>query len=533
VLLARAPSLLEVPELARDRSHEAPGIADRLHREARLPQRVLDRARIAHGLVDLGIELGELALQPFHDAPRALRRDLPAPQRLRRVALRLLGRAEDAVRVAEGGNGTAGDGLHGLVADGAGRARLQVAAQLVGRVPANELLPRALRLLPLAPRVLRGLLERGHRGVRFRRVLPLRGDRRPLLRARLPEPIPPAGDRDELLRHRLRGQEDSVPVRVEGDGGERRLVGLALLLEPRALRVGLAERLLRGPRALLLGETVGLPLVAVAPGLPHAAGEIETLAKRLLPAAEALAVALRAREVGAQGFQALGRRVGVLRGELPGDELGLLPGLRRPPVGERVHLLVDLQVQERDQDLAPLVRPPLEERVELALGQHDRAREGVVVEADDLPHLLVDLARPVGERFPSLAVPALEARLGRTSAGPGGPHDAVRPLPHLELEVHGDALRPVADELAVLLRHPRHLAVEREHERVDERGLAGPRRARDREEVEGLQVERQLLLEGGEALDLQPAGPHPCASSYRAWKSRASSGAGAAPFLRS
>ena len=218
---------------------------------------------------------------------------------------------------------------------------------------------------------------------------------------------------DELLRGGLRLQQQSVAVGVEGERGERRFVCFAPSLQPLATLVRFPEHRLGRFRPLFLRGAVGLGRLPLSPGLSDTARDFQPLADRLLLPAEPVALLLRHAELDPKSLEVPWRRVGVLGGELLREELGLVAGFRGLAVGQRVHLLVDLQVEEGDQDLPALVRTTLEERVELALGQDHGARERVVVEADDLPNLLLHLARAVAKGLPALAVPALEPRLGR------------------------------------------------------------------------------------------------------------------------
>ncbi len=193
--------------------------------------------------------------------------------------------------------------------------------------------------------------------------------------------------------------------------------------------------------------------------------------------------------------------------ELARDELGLAPGVGRAQVGGLLHALVDLERQQRHQDLAALLGLALQEGVELPLRQHHRASEGVVIEAHDALHLGLDLGGAVGQRLGTVRAHLLQSDLGRAAHAHGARH-AVALGPHLELEAHAQALGPVGDELLVLAPHARHLAEEREGQRVDERGLAGPGGAGDGEQVEAVEVEHGLLAEGRQPLDLEPHGPH-------------------------
>ncbi len=211
-------------------------------------------------------------------------------------------------------------------------------------------------------------------------------------------------------------------------------------------------------------------------------------------------------------LERLRRRVLVVTRELGGDEVGLAPRVGRSAVGDLLHLDVDVEVQQRDQDLVALLRLALQEGVELPLRQHHRAGEGIVVETHDLLDLVLDVLHPPRERLEALRRLLLEHGLGVAREARGAGHPVATPA-DFEVELDGEPLGPVADELLVLATHPRHLAVEAEDDGVDERRLAGAGGPGDGEEVEAVEVEKGALLEGGEALELQPQGPHPCASS--------------------
>ena len=94
----------------------------------------------------------------------------------------------------------------------------------------------------------------------------------------------------------------------------------------------------------------------------------------------------------------VGRHAGVLAVEQLSDRVRACPLV----LGERVrvlrHPLEDREPEELGEDVAPLLRIARQELRELALGQQDRPRERVVVQADQAPHDLVHVADPVGER---------------------------------------------------------------------------------------------------------------------------------------
>ena len=127
--------------------------------------------------------------------------------------------------------------------------------------------------------------------------------------------------------------------------------------------------------------------------------------------------------------------------------------------------------------------------------------------------VLERLERAVGALHCSRRAPRLPVRL---------PADAVAVAAHAEVELDGHGLRAVRDQLARLAAHARHLPVERPRHRVEQRGLARPRRAGDREQPPVLEVEDCGLLERREPTHLQAQRPHgsvaasPAASAARA-----------------
>ena len=199
--------------------------------------------------------------------------------------------------------------------------------------------------------------------------------------------------------------------------------------------------------------------------------------------------------------------------ELALDEVGFGLRGRASLVGELLHALVDGEVQERHQDLAALLGLALQEGVELALREDDRAREAVVVEAEDAVDLRPDLLDAVGEGLGRVRGDPLEALLGGL-VGAGGARDAVALLPDSELEQDREALGAVADELLVVVADAGDLAVEGEADRVDQGRLAGAGRAGDGEQVEAREVELELVAEGGEAFERELVRPHFAASSW-------------------
>ena len=120
--------------------------------------------------------------------------------------------------------------------------------------------------------------------------------------------------------------------------------------------------------------------------------------------------------------------------------LGLQGGLRPGGCGARANRepLEEFEPKQVREDLAPLLRVPDQEVLELALRQDHRAGERVVVEPDgplDQGIRRLDLVRSFARRAPAVRGPRLEPDLRRTAQGrrsrdqpPGGAH----------LELEGD-----------------------------------------------------------------------------------------------
>ena len=285
---------------------------------------------------------------------------------------------------------------------------------------------------------------------------------------------------------------------------------------------GAVERGVGGVEALAFVRVVlreARLLLLVGAGL---LGERRGLDEGLKACLGLLGAALGGLELGLLLLEGLLRGAAEVGLELALDEVGLAPGRRAPLVRDLLHPLVDREVEEADQDLAALLRLALQERVELALRQDHRAREAVVVEAEDAVDLGAHLLDAVGDRLGRAVRDPLEALL-RGLVGADRAGDPVALFADAELEHHREPLGAVADELLVVVAHARDLSVEREDDRVDQRRLAGAGRAGDREEVEAGEVELELLAEGGEAFERELVRPHCVASSWTWSKSCCSS----------
>ena len=206
--------------------------------------------------------------------------------------------------------------------------------------------------------------------------------------------------------------------------------------------------------------------------------------------------------------QALWRGVGIVALQQAREHLGLSAGLRGHLVGALLDPSIDLQGQEACQDRAPFLRLAAQERVELVLGQQHDLREAVEVEPEDLLHPRVCLAHATGERLP-LAVVALgfEGHCGWTSPE-HDPRDPVAATVRRELEEELCPLHGRTDELPQVVAQLGCATVEGDGHGLEERRLASPGRARDREEVEPVEVDLGFLDERRVSLDSQPARPH-------------------------
>jgi hypothetical protein len=182
--------------------------------------------------------------------------------------------------------------------------------------------------------------------------------------------------------------------------------------------------------------------------------------------------------------------------------LDLAGAARQPPE--------QIEPQELGENVAARLRVADEELGELALGQQHRPGEGVVVEADRVADARVDVAHAVRALpclFPVPAARRLELDL-RRAAQRRRSRDAVPIRPDGELEHHAEPRLSLADELARLSADSIDRPEERIGDRVEDRRLARAGRPRDREQVEAREVDRLLVPEGGESLDVEPQGPH-------------------------
>jgi hypothetical protein len=183
--------------------------------------------------------------------------------------------------------------------------------------------------------------------------------------------------------------------------------------------------------------------------------------------------------------------------------------------------LEQLEPEELREDPAALGRVAHEELREPSLREQDGARERLVRQPDRVRDHDVRLAHPVGALAglgPVRAVEPLEQDLRRAGLRGRRTRDAIAPPVDRELQHHRHPRLPLADELRGLTADALDLAEERVRHGVEDRRLARPRRSGNREEVESvlLEVDRLLVAEGGEALDLHPDRSHASAPSVSA-----------------
>ena len=236
------------------------------------------------------------------------------------------------------------------------------------------------------------------------------GRLRSRLRAPWPSPGQPSGPggRGPGARARAAARRAAAPAGAPRGGpgaetGSKRTAARASSIffrsAARAARrsAGLGPRVLRGLRRLGLR----LEIVAQGRGLASSRGHPpshgQALAHRREARFPAAARRLRLGQLLPPRGQDLRGGVLVVARELAPDEVGLALRVGRAAVGDLLHLDVDVEVQEGDQDLVALLGLALQEGVELALGQHHRAGEGLVVEAHDLLDLLLDVLHPSGQ----------------------------------------------------------------------------------------------------------------------------------------
>ena len=204
--------------------------------------------------------------------------------------------------------------------------------------------------------------------------------------------------------------------------------------------------------------------------------------------------------------------------------------------GELADAVVDLEIEQPGEQIAALRGLVVQEPGELALGQHDAAREVRERQAEQLLDGGLQLARAAREDLHDLAVGTepFEDRLRRARLPGPHPDDARRPVPvlaHGELERHlGFLLADAHDARGqALVAVAGHAAVQGEAERVDDGRLAHARRADEREVVDTVEVDVDGLAEDAEPFGVQGDRPHQTcasatASSYNRSKSRTTRG---------
>ncbi len=211
------------------------------------------------------------------------------------------------------------------------------------------------------------------------------------------------------------------------------------------------------------------------------------------------------------GGQCLGRLVFDLVVLLLEEVGGRLRAVRAV-VGGLHHRLVDVEGEQLREDVLLVLRVAAEEGAELALRQDDRLYERVVVDAEERLDVRVDLVDAVGERLDvAVGVHAFEAGGGGAFDRPHARHE-VALAARLELQLHAREIRPVRDEGDDFSAHARDFAEERPDHRVEEGRLAGAGGAGDGEELAAGEVDRDGVVEGGEALEVQADGLHTAAS---------------------
>src|SRR5207247_9276753 len=101
---------------------------------------------------------------------------------------------------------------------------------------------------------------------------------------------------------------------------------------------------------------------------------------------------------------------------------------------------VDLQREEAREDLTTLVALATEERVELVLRQEHHAREGVVVESQELLDFLGGLPDAARQRAPLVTADVLLERDRRWPRPVDHPADPIAAVPRQELVVEASLL---------------------------------------------------------------------------------------------
>ena len=171
--------------------------------------------------------------------------------------------------------------------------------------------------------------------------------------------------------------------------------------------------------------------------------------------------------------------------------------------------LIDVQAQQRDENVAALARGVrLEKPVELALRQHDDAREHIEVHAQQL---LFDVVVGVFLLQQLIELSAVLEDL-HVLAGRGAlADDAI--FGSAQVKGQGDVklLCAVADDvltLAVLRSNARNPAIEGITDRVYNGRLAGAGLALNGEQRQVAEIDRDRVAVGHEVLDLKRLYPH-------------------------
>ncbi|RAO28934.1 hypothetical protein ONO23_04693 [Micromonospora noduli] len=234
----------------------------------------------------------------------------------------------------------------------------------------------------------------------------------------------------------------------------------------------------------------------------------------------------------------LGQRLVVHAGQ-PGEHLvdRLQPGLRLRGARCRLllHVLIDAEAQQVDQDLLPRRRLGVQEVGELPLWQHHTAGELLVRQPDRLQHRLLHLGGGAGHHLAEVVRAQTGVQFGHVEAGrhqlqPGvrGLHVAPAvPADHPGRHVTGaagleDQPHPrLGRRRRERVRQPsgttpaRHHAVEGEADRVQHCRLTRTGRADQREEVGVGEVDCGLVPEDREPGHVQPHRTHQCSTSSK------------------
>lgn len=482
---------------------------------------------------ELAGQLGQPAAQLVVLGPDPHQRPVPLPgRRVPLVDQRLGGLAGRAGRLAGGGRrGHRRAGRHRrhpghrLLADRAGRAVDQVRPQRDRLVDGLGLLVRPERRLQLGlgpHRGLPGRTERRHRPV----VVGLgRVQRRP-------HGVRLAG---QPLRVGVRPQQQSQRALV-ARAGQLTAELLLLLLGQRHRAARPVDRL---PGGAHRAGHLGHPGRGAHPGQPGQVGVERGQRHRGLARRRPCPVPLRYGrrdrpgqlpdpvDPGGRGGQRRVVDVGQPV-EHPGDRGQLRLGLPGPLGGPLLHVLVDPEAEQVDQDLLPGGRLGVQEVGELPLRQHHAGGELLVGQPDRVQHGLLHLGRGAGEHLaqvlraePGVQLGDVEPGRHQLQAGVGGLDRAPAvPADHPGRHV------PVAGRLedqpdpglhrrgGERVGQPSgtapagHRAVEDEADRVQHRRLARAGRPDQGEEVGVGEVDGGLVAEDGEAGQVQPHRSH-------------------------